>query len=95
MVYNYGEKELSGTLIKTERMIFMSYGPRGPSGILPNGGDHTRDNRDGSIHESIYDRDRGERISWDHDRDGNYIPGSGHTANQDDSRDIPNRYWDR
>lgn len=92
----FTRERVNGTLIfKLKGCVFMSYDPRNPSGVLPNGGDNTRNNRDGTIHESIYDRDRGERISWDHDHDGNYVPGSGHTANQDESRDIPNRYWDR
>lgn len=72
----------------------MSYDPRNPSSILPNGGDRTRGNTDGTTHETIYDRDRNERISWDHDRDGNYIPGSGHTSNQNDPDPRPS-WWDK
>lgn len=72
----------------------MSYSPSNPSDILPNGGDRTRGNADGTIHETIYDRDRNERISWDHDRSGNYIPGSGHTVDQNDPDPHP-KWWDK
>jgi hypothetical protein len=37
-----------------------------------------RDNRDGGGHHTLYDHDTDNHISWDTDRDGDYIPGSGH-----------------
>ena len=54
--------------------------PREPADILSDGGSSTTPNEYGGSHETIYDRERQEHISWETDPDGEYIPGSGHTT---------------
>ena len=62
--------------------------PHDPGDGGRHGESHTdRGDRD---HHSIY-RD-GSHISWDSDRDGDYIHGSGHTRDHDPGRNTP---WDR
>jgi len=64
--------------------------PNEPSDLLSDGGSSTSEKGD-VTHEVIYDRDRQEHISWDHDSDGNYVSGSGHTS---DDKTGNVRSWD-
>lgn len=66
---------------------------RDPSDLLGDGGSSTRDNWDGTTHETVYDRERGTHISWDHDKDGGYVSGSGHTYDDRSGKSISD--WDR
>ncbi len=68
-------------------------GPSEPADLLGDGGSSSRDNRDGTTHESIYDRDRGQHISGDNDKDGNYVDHSGHTRDDRTGETISD--WDR
>lgn len=66
--------------------------PKEPSDLLSDGGSSTSDKGGGVTHEVVYDRDRQEHISWDHDKNGDYIQGSGHTSN-DTGHEKPS-FWD-
>lgn len=67
--------------------------PQDPSDLIPNGGDTNNPNEYGGNHETIYDRNRGQHISWDNDRNGDYVPDSGHTRDDRNHRTIND--WDR
>jgi hypothetical protein len=49
-----------------------------PKDLLPSGVERSTPNPDGTTHQVIVDRDRQSHISWDTDKDGQYITGSGH-----------------
>ncbi|MBI2268300.1 MAG: hypothetical protein HYU80_02490 [Candidatus Blackburnbacteria bacterium] len=68
-------------------------GPAEPADLLSDGGSSSRDKGGGITHETIYDRERGTHISWDHDKDGDYISGSGHT--RDDRAKSTISDWDQ
>lgn len=68
-------------------------GPAEPADLMDRGVSSSRDNRDGTTHETVADKDRGSHISWDHDKDGNYVSGSGHTRDDRSDRTISD--WDR
>lgn len=67
-------------------------GPKNPSDLLKNGGTNHSQNEYGGNHYTVYDRDGNRRMSWDTDRNGEYVHGSGHDKS-DQSRDSINR-WD-
>jgi hypothetical protein len=64
--------------------------PKEPSDLLSNGGSNTTQNKDGTIHEVIYDSDRQQHISWDRNKDGDYVD-KGHTTN-DKTKEV--KSWD-
>ena len=43
---------------------------------------------DDGKHHTWHDGDRNSRISWDTDRDGNYVSGSGHEVDQNSGRTV-------
>ncbi|BCX15006.1 MAG: hypothetical protein KatS3mg088_689 [Patescibacteria group bacterium] len=66
--------------------------PKEPADLLKDGGSSSTPNEFGGTHEVIYDRERGQHISWDTYKDGTYVPGSGHTRDDNSGKTISR--WD-
>lgn len=54
---------------------------------------YTDKDTESGTHHTWYDGDRNSRISWDSDRDGDYVPGSGHEVDQGSGR-VVSRWGD-
>lgn len=66
--------------------------PKEPADLLQDGGSSSTPNEYGGTHEVIYDRERGQHISWDTYKDGTYVPSSGHTRDDNSNKTISK--WD-
>ena len=54
-------------------------GARGDNSDNPGGAGYSeRSNDQGGSHSTLYDQNSNDHISWDTDRGGNYISGTGH-----------------